>query len=98
MSQPSTHVLLHQADNILVSCRDLPAGARLCIDHQPVILKESIPLGHKIARHHVAKGEKIFKYGAPIGSASTDIALGEHVHLHNMKSDYIPGHTRKTVG
>jgi hypothetical protein len=25
----------------------------------------------------------------PIGSATQDIAVGEHVHLHNMKSDYI---------
>jgi hypothetical protein len=25
----------------------------------------------------------------PIGSATRDIAVGEHVHLHNMKSDYI---------
>jgi hypothetical protein len=25
-----------------------------------------------------------------IGSATKDIAIGEHVHLHNMKSEYIP--------
>ena len=30
------------------------------------------------------------KYGAPIGSATAAIAAGEHVHVHNMKSDYTP--------
>jgi len=30
-----------------------------------------------------------------IGSATRDIAVGEHVHLHNMKSDYLPTYTRE---
>lgn len=98
MSARNTHVLLHQEDNILVSCRDLAPGETLRIDHQPVVLAQMIPLGHKIARRPLAKGDEIFKYGAPIGSALADIAIGEHVHLHNMKSDYIPSHTRKAVG
>ena len=33
--------------------------------------------------------EKVLKYGLPIGSATRDIAAGEHVHVQNMKSDYI---------
>ncbi len=98
MINRKAHVLLHQKDNILVSCRDLTPGETLCIDHQPVVLTQMIPLGHKIARRPLAKGEKILKYGASIGSALADIVVGEHVHLHNMKSDYIPSHTRKAVG
>ena len=35
-------------------------------------------------------GDKVMKYGAPIGSATQAIALGDHVHLHNLKSDYTP--------
>ena len=97
MTTQKTHVLLHQEDNILVSCRDLAPRERLRIDHQEVVLTQLIPLGHKIASRPLAQGEKIFKYGAPIGTALADIAVGEHVHLHNMKSDYIPSHTRKAV-
>ena len=26
-----------------------------------------------------------------------DIKIGEHIHLHNMKSDYISSHTRQSV-
>ena len=43
--------------------------------------------GHKYARCGIACGEKIFKYGMPIGSAVSDIACGEHVHTHNCKTD-----------
>ena len=42
---------------------------------------------------HIAAGEKVLKYGAPIGSATRDIGQGEHVHLHNMRSDYLPTYT-----
>ena len=98
MTARNTHVLLHQEDNILVSCRDLAPGEALQIDRQAVVLTQLVPLGHKIARRPLASGEKIFKYGAPIGTALADIAIGEHVHLHNMKSDYIPSHTRKAMG
>ncbi|HRJ73596.1 MAG TPA: SAF domain-containing protein [Terrimicrobiaceae bacterium] len=44
----------------------------------------------------IRTGEKILKYGVPIGSATCDIAFGEHVHLHNMKSDYLPTYTLET--
>ena len=56
--QSQGHVLLHQKDNILVSCRDLTPGETLCIDHQPVVLTQMIPLGHKIARRPLAKGKR----------------------------------------
>ena len=35
----------------------------------------------------------LLKYGVSIGSALRDIAAGEHVHLHNMQSDYLPTYT-----
>lgn len=30
------------------------------------------------------------KYGAPIGTATAPIAIGEPVHVHNLRSDYTP--------
>jgi hypothetical protein len=38
-------------------------------------------------------GEVVLKYGAPIGSMTEAAAVGAHVHLHNLKSDYIPTYT-----
>jgi len=49
-----------------------------------------LPIGHKVAARAIAAGEKILKYGAPIGSATAPIAAGEHVHTHNVQSDYLP--------
>ena len=31
---------------------------------------------------------RLLKYGARIGTATQDIVPGEHVHLHNMRSDF----------
>ena len=39
---------------------------------------------------HGAPGEIIVKYGMPIGVATEAIAPGEHVHVHNIKSNYTP--------
>ena len=82
------------ADNVLVVVRSLEAGAQLEVEGGPIRLARPVALGHKIAARAIRRGEKILKYGVPIGSATTDIAAGEVVHLHNMKSDYLPTYQR----
>ena len=72
---------LHDADNILVALRAVPAGTEL---PGGVITREAIPAGHKIAQLSVRAGENILKYGQIIGAATADIAAGAHVHVHNL--------------
>ncbi|MEQ1862827.1 MAG: UxaA family hydrolase [Chthoniobacteraceae bacterium] len=55
-----------------------------------IVAGGEVPLGHKIAAREISAGEKIIKYGAPIGSAICAITSGAHVHTHNVKSDYLP--------
>ncbi len=43
--------------------------------------------GHKYAIRAIAAGEDVVKYGLPIGHATADIAVGEHVHVHNVKTN-----------
>ena len=43
--------------------------------------------GHKYALCDIKKGEDIIKYGNPIGHATEDIKKGEHVHVHNVKTN-----------
>lgn len=43
--------------------------------------------GHKYALRPIQDGEMILKYGNPIGHAIRDIAEGEHVHSHNMRTN-----------
>lgn len=42
--------------------------------------------GHKIALFDISEGEDVVKYGYPIGRATCDIAKGDSVHSHNMKT------------
>ena len=62
---------------------------------QRVAAAVPLSLGHKIAATTIAAGAKVVKYGVPIGSATCDIAPGEHVHTHNLKSDYLPTWSRE---
>ena len=43
--------------------------------------------GHKYALRDIKSGENIIKYGQPIGHATCDIAEGDHVHTHNVKTN-----------
>ena len=45
-----------------------------------------IPIGHKAALRDIKKGDTIIKYGFDIGKAVADIKLGEHAHVHNIKT------------
>jgi hypothetical protein len=94
----SVPILLHPSDNVLVLAAPVRRGDVLSIDDHLVTASADVEVGHKLARHSLVIGEKVFKYGAPIGSMTAPAHRGEHVHLHNMKSDYIASHTRRAVG
>jgi len=66
----------------------------VALEGDSLTLVNDIDVGHKLARRNIKQGEKIIKYGASIGSAKADIQRGEHVHIHNLKSDYISSHVR----
>jgi hypothetical protein len=89
---------LHPNDNVLTVIAPLAAGERISIDGEPVALSAALGIGHKVAAEAIAAGAKIVKYGAPIGSATRDIAPGEHVHTHNVQSDYLPTFLREDQG
>lgn len=87
-------VLLHPNDNVIVCCSDAAAEQLVSIGMTTLVLKNPISVGHKAAFKDIMQGQKIIKYGVSIGSATRDIKIGEHVHLSNVKSDYIASHTR----
>ena len=80
-------------DNIVIATTDLAPGDSLAIDGRDVSVTQRIPTGHKLALQPIAPGDRIVKYGLPIGSATTQINPGEYVHTHNVKSDYLPTYT-----
>ncbi len=80
-------------DNVFVVIAPLVAGDQIMIDGSACVCTATLPLGHKVAARMITVGEAIIKYGAPIGSATQAIDPGEHVHTHNLKSDYLPTYT-----
>lgn len=86
-------ILLHEAeDDVGVAAMDLQAGEEIqavTLDGEPVTpvtLVDDVPLGHKVAMRNMAENKHIIEYGREIGYATTAIAQGEHVHIHNIKS------------
>ncbi|BFI75918.1 dehydratase [Sulfurisphaera ohwakuensis] len=88
------HFLIHnKQDNVGVAVVDIKAGEEVegvYIEDMEIGPKikalNDIPLGHKIALTNIKKGDVAIKYGRPIGIAISDIKVGEHVHIHNIKS------------
>ena len=90
-------ILLHPDDNVLVCIAPIAQGDRLTIDGRNITAPRRVAVGHKVARYALKPGDKVLKYGAPIGSMTEPAEPGEWVHMHNMKSDYIASHTREAV-
>ena len=82
---------IHAQDNVATALSALiPGDVQLLGDanEKCISAMEEIPSGHKIALGNIARGDKIIKYGVPIGCAIKDIPAGSWVHLHVMRSLY----------
>ncbi len=90
-------ILLHPDDNVMICVAPIAAGDLLPVSGGTIPAREGVTVGHKIARTPLRAGDKVIKYGAPIGSMTDAAGAGQWVHMHNMKSDYIASHTRSTV-
>ncbi len=80
-------LILDARDNIAVCLADLAEGDVVEQDDITITVKSKIPLGHKIATKAIAKNDGIIKYGERMGHAIAPIAIGEHVHVHNILGD-----------
>lgn len=80
-------IKINDPDNVIIALKDFSAGEELNINRQSIIIKNDIPKGHKISICELATGSHIIKYGAPIGHATQPILPGEHVHVHNLKTN-----------
>lgn len=83
-------LLLGPRDNVLVARQRIAAGGTVTIEGLRTTIAGDLAIGHKLARLAMQPGDKVVKYGAPIGVATRRIAVGEHVHVHNVRSDYTP--------
>ncbi|GGB26900.1 hydrolase [Sphingomonas metalli] len=89
---------LSPEDNVVVCRRPVLKGERVEVDGHVLIVADDVGLGHKLALVPLAIGDKVLKYGMPIGSMTQAALPGSWVHMHNMKSDYMPAHLRDAQG
>ena len=71
-------------DNVAVALTALSSGQTVTLDGIALTTVTDVPAGHKVALFPIKAGEKVIKYGFPIGYAKEDIPVGAHVHVHNL--------------
>lgn len=76
-------IIINPLDNVAVALCDLEKRGI----YEGITLVNDIVKGHKFALRDIKAGENIVKYGSPIARATADIKAGEHVHVHNVKTN-----------
>jgi altronate hydrolase len=77
------YIIINDNDNVLVTLRPFVKGEVV----NGITLLNDVPQAHKVALVDIKENEDIIKYGNPIGHATKDIQKGEHVHVHNTKTN-----------
>jgi (2R)-sulfolactate sulfo-lyase subunit alpha len=88
------HFVLHDAkDSVaVVVVEGVKAGDALngwIMDEDQQIqlqARQDIPIGHKIALKDLQVGDTVLKYGSDIGKVVQPIQVGQHAHVHNIKT------------
>jgi hypothetical protein len=85
-----TILRIDQQDNVGTALDDLAPGAPAQVrgpgDLTTITPTMAIAFGHKVALVPIGAGAPVLKYGEVIGRAVHAIAVGEHVHIHNIQS------------
>ena len=103
-SEAKRAVIMAAADSVAIALGDLDSGDKVRIRSllQEIVgefeVSDSVPYGHKISVKPVAKGDEIIKNGEVIGIATRPISKGQHVHIHNIVSLYVPPPRTKAPG
>jgi altronate hydrolase len=79
-------LLINKNDNIVIAVEEINAGELIEVKNKKIKVISDIPVGHKIALKDFNEGEKVVRYGFPIGVAAEEIKQGEWVHTHNLKT------------
>lgn len=98
-------LLISDKDNVVTCLHPIKKGEPVTvevmnntIEELNIMVKEDIPIFHKIAIKDIPQGEYCYKYGEKIGCATKNIEQGMHVHVHNIESTRGRGDKQKVVG
>ena len=81
---------LNEADNVATAITPLEPGDSVSVprgrERIEVQIRDPVPFGHKFAINDIGDGGLVVKYGHDIGAATSEIRIGQHVHVHNVKT------------
>lgn len=83
-------IRLHASDNVAVARVPLSPGQVLRIGGETVTVQDPVPAGHKVALVRIGSGERVRRWGEPIGRATVAVEPGRHVHTHNLAYEEAP--------
>ena len=99
---PKRALIMHPDDNVATGVEEIQAGEEVAVPLAGRVIAlqaaETIPFGFKIALEDIPRGALIRKYGETIGRASTAIAKGALVHVHNLEGTRARGDLEKGGG
>ena len=90
-------IILDSKDNVATLIDNGLGGEGVSLigaDAAHVSLTADVPYGHKCAIKAIPAGGDIVKYGQVVGLATAAIAVGDHVHVHNVESRRARGDTK----
>ena len=79
-------VRISPSDHVAVALVPVSAGTEISIGGIGLKTTDDIPAFHKVALEEIDEGQAVFRFGQPIGIATSQITPGQHVHSHNVKS------------
>lgn len=86
MSEAPKWLWLHEEDNVVMALSDFDPGSTVTVDGTTIVLLDIVPYGHKFAVKPIFADGLVIKFAETIGAAKRGINIGEHVHVHNIKS------------
>lgn len=100
--QPKRALIMHPHDNVATAVEEIGSGETVAVplawNVLTLIASEAIPFGFKLALQEIPRGEIIRKYGETIGRATTVIAKGAMVHIHNLEGTRARGDLERGGG
>jgi altronate dehydratase small subunit len=83
-------LVMDSNDNVATAISDLKPGEVVSVligsGRVEISIFDHIPFGHKFAIKQINEGDVVLKYGASIGVSTSEIEIGRHVHIHNLRS------------
>jgi (2R)-sulfolactate sulfo-lyase subunit alpha len=81
-----------RGDDVAVAVAAISEGEEIVVLYvdddgkQVVRARADVPYGHKVALQPLAAGDPVLEYSTQVGVARTNIAEGDYVHTHNIKT------------